>query len=219
MAKAEDFSKWLKANNSPEKLISHLGTGKAHTLIEIADLCGLTREKTLLTLNNLVEKGFLNIRKNRKRDYYFIDDKELLTYIHSRIIVPEPKKRPKGMKYARHCYNHLAGYAGVKLTDAMVSKGYLIPHTSKNTYEVTEKGWNWFSEIGVQTDKLKNTERMTKQCLDFSERKNHLGGKLGDALLQNFLENEWVFQIPESREIQFTSTGRKKLNHLIDFSN
>ncbi len=115
------------------------------------------------------------------------------------------------MKYSRHCYKHLAGYVGVKVTEALVNKGVLKP--ADIHYEVTDMGWKWLDEeLEIHEDDFaQQGKRLSKQCLDFSERKSHLGGKLGETILSKMLETGWAHKVPDSREIRFTPRGKEWL--------
>lgn len=206
-------------NSVNYRLFSKLYDGRAFTLIEISKAIGLSRSKTQKQLNTLVKQGILYTRKNRKRTYYYLGNQDFLNQLKKNNFseISAESHLPKGIKYCRHCYKHLAGYVGVAFAEAMVKKGFLT--TENLQYKVTDKGRKWFARIGVNKDVYKE-DRLAIQCLDFSERKSHLGGKLGDALLSVMFKKNWVKQVPKSREIQFTTRGRsaflKELDLLIE---
>ncbi|MBC7000863.1 transcriptional regulator, partial [Cytophaga sp. FL35] len=127
----------------------------------------------------------------------------------------ELDKTPKtGIRYCRTCYDHLAGYVGVALTDAMVRKGYLIP--ADKMYSVTEAGWDWFSKLDIsKADFTKNRRPLTRQCLDWSERRPHLSGHLGGVFMERTREMDWFRRIDASRELLITSKGRKAVHDLL----
>ncbi len=205
-----------KVNDSLQRLLTHLSSGRAYTLIELSKKTKTSKRKTREILKDLGTMEVVKTRKNRKRDYYFIPEPLKIDYIKT--LAKNDKntsKDPEGMKYSRHCYNHLAGYVGVQLTEALVSQNFIIPqrvNEDYGNYEITPAGWKWFSKLGIEKESFaQNGSRLTKQCLDFSERKSHLGGKLGDALLKKLIHKGWASETPNSREIQFTATGRKNM--------
>ncbi|HRN73131.1 MAG TPA: hypothetical protein PLM81_08385 [Ginsengibacter sp.] len=113
-------------------------------------------------------------------------------------------------KYCRSCYNHLAGYVGVSLTEALENKGIL---KRQNTgYDITESGLKFFNSLGisVQAPDKSNNRPLTRQCIDGSERRPHLAGKLGDALLHLLFEKKWVKRLGESRAIVPTDKGERE---------
>jgi len=119
-----------------------------------------------------------------------------------------------GMKYCRTCYDHLAGYVGVKIVEAFALKGFI--KKSESVYIVTKKGWKWFSIFNILEDAFKNNRRpLTRQCLDWSERKPHLAGQLGTALLEKMFERKWFKKVPFSRELIVTSKCRQELYDLL----
>lgn len=197
------------------KLFSVLADGRAYTLIELSNKTKIPRDSLQMRLNSLVEKDILKTRGNRKRPYYYLGENEFKNKFRKEKLI-EDKEIPIGMKYCRHCYKHLAGYVGVLLEQALIKKEYLIPlelpSEKYGVYKITFKGKKWFNSLGIELHQLaQKSGRLTKQCLDFSERKNHLGGKLGDALLAQILEKRWAEQVPDSREIIITPAGKEAL--------
>ncbi|MEO0333480.1 MAG: transcriptional regulator, partial [Bacteroidota bacterium] len=116
-----------------------------------------------------------------------------------------------GIKYCRTCYDHLAGYVGVTITNAMVEQEYLKEHDS--VYHVTEEGWSWFSQFEIfEIDFTKDRRPLTRQCLDWSERRPHLAGRLGAIFLEKMLQDGWFKKVEFSRELIVTSRGSKFLD-------
>lgn len=196
------------------KLFSKLNYGRAFTLIELSNASKINQEEIQKYLDDLVKIDILKTRGNRQRIYYYLNNKKATASLN---LPKEPNKEilPKGMKYCRHCYKHLAGYVGVQFTNALVENDFIIPVEIK--YDLTDNGWEWFSSLGIEKDRFDENERLfTKQCLDFSERKSHLGGKLGDALLEMMLSKNWLKQIPASREISITKKGSQAFKQELD---
>lgn len=125
------------------------------------------------------------------------------------------KKTPTGIKYCRSCYKHLAGFVGVRVTEALLKHRYLIQN--EVDYSVTEKGWKWFEKLNITPDTFKGKYRpLAKQCLDFSERRPHLAGMLGQSMLQRFLELKWLERIPDSRTLKLTEKGKTSLKQELE---
>ena len=121
---------------------------------------------------------------------------------------------PEGVKYCRSCYDHLAGFVGVLITEALERNKFL--KKSGTEYTVTKKGWEWFSGLHVSKDHLTNNRRpLTRQCIDGTERRPHLAGQLGAALLEKMIEKKWFKKVPVSRELLLTSRGRDELKKLL----
>ncbi len=202
----------IKTNEDIAQILNHLKDGRAYTLIELSNTSGLPRDRTREVLSNLLMVRILQSRGDRNRTYYYIDNPEILSVLENEFPTEASQVRhlPKGIKYSRHCYKHLAGYAGVAITEALVEKGYL--QATGNSFKVTDSGKDWFLSMGIPSSLFSyDGERLSKECLDFSERKSHLAGKLGDALLSRFLDLNWMKQVPDSREIKILPLGKKKI--------
>ncbi|HTI07634.1 MAG TPA: helix-turn-helix transcriptional regulator [Puia sp.] len=121
------------------------------------------------------------------------------------------------IKYCRSCYDHLAGKIGVAITDKLVAKQLLIPETNRAAgYTLTPTGLVWFTRLGIDIDALKSQRRtFTRQCLDWSERRPHIAGSLGAALLEKMQQEDWVRTIKNSRALLLTGKGEKKLQELL----
>lgn len=198
------------------QVLSKLRDGRAWTVIELTNVAKTDRESIQRFLNEMAKAGDLKVRINRKRNYYYLE-KGVSDDMAAFLDFPDEsneKPLPTGMKYCRHCYNHLAGYVGVKLAEALVESQMLIKEDGD--YTVTDLGWQWFSSLGIHKADFDKSKHLIKQCLDFSERKSHLGGQLGDALLETMLARDWFAKVPDSREIRMTSNGYRALKNEFD---
>lgn len=120
------------------------------------------------------------------------------------------------MRFARCCYDHLAGWLGVALTDALQRREFLIAAPDK-AFAVTPAGAAWFGEVGVDVAALKPTRRgLARQCLDWTERNHHLAGPLGAAFLGALCEAGRLRRSRASREIEITPKGRIELKRRLD---
>jgi len=114
----------------------------------------------------------------------------------------------KAIQRARTCYDHLAGALGVDLTQAFIDKGFMQHHGE--AYEVTHAGEIWFNSFGINCLELQQKRRaFARSCLDWSERKPHMAGALGAAVLRRLLELKWIVHIRNSRTVKVTDIGRQ----------
>jgi hypothetical protein len=121
---------------------------------------------------------------------------------------------PEGVKYCRTCYDHLAGFVGVQITEALEKNKFV--KKSGTEYTVTKKGWQWLSGFDIYKDQMINNRRpLTRQCVDWTERRPHLAGQLGAMLLDKMIEKKWFKKVPFSRELLLSSRGRDELNKLL----
>ncbi len=99
---------------------------------------------------------------------------------------------------------------GVKVIEALEQKNYLIK--SEVGYTVTEKGWQWFADFEISKESfLNNRRQLTRQCLDWSERRPHLAGQLGAVFLEKMIDKKWFKRVQFSRELVVTAKGREEL--------
>ena len=158
--------------------------------------------------------------QGRHKYYRFKSEKvaQVIESIASLLPVAEKQneiKASNGLRYARTCYDHLAGKTGVMITTALIQKKILLQQDHR--FIVPKKGKQWFATIGIDVDLVSMAKRkFAYPCLDWSERKHHLGGGLGAALLDTIFQNDWVRRIRQSREIIITGAGKKELGKMLE---
>jgi hypothetical protein len=124
---------------------------------------------------------------------------------------------PSRLRAARTCYDHLAGAFGVSLHDRLETLGWLSIRSERGQpqYGVTPGGERAFGNIGVDIETTRGLRRrFACACLDWSERRPHLGGSLGAALLKVALGRKWVIQDLDSRALTLTGRGRRDVQAL-----
>jgi DNA-binding transcriptional ArsR family regulator len=127
-------------------------------------------------------------------------------------IVALSQSRAAGdLRAARSCYDHLAGQLGVAVTEALVTRGALVPEAQ--AYRLTRHGVDFFASLEIDLEPLRAARRhFARQCLDWSERRPHLAGALGCALRTAFLQRGWVTRKPAGRMLHVTPAGRDWLS-------
>lgn len=212
----------LLCEPSRAKIVWNLLDGRAYTASELALVSDLSPSSVSNHLSKLLSGNILRVDVQGRHRYYSFANCDVAYVVESLANLANEKSPIKsnkklintGVKYCRTCYDHLAGYVGVTITEAMVEQGYLI--RSENIYLVTKKGWDWFLQFGISEVDFKKSRRpLTRQCLDWSERRPHLAGHLGAVLLKKMLENNWLKKVKFSREIVITSKGLQSLNDLL----
>lgn len=114
----------------------------------------------------------------------------------------------QALRFARTCYDHLAGRLGVLLTDTLAARG-LIP---ASCHDVTPRGEEWLRGLGIDVEALRRARRtFARPCLDWSERRDHLAGAVGAALAATMLERRWLARIEGTRALRLTVRGREGL--------
>jgi len=118
---------------------------------------------------------------------------------------------PTRLRAARVCYDHLAGHLGVSLHDRFKHLKWLSSD-AEDAYELTAEGVKALESLGVDIEETRKLRRrFAYACLDWSERRPHIGGALGSALLHAALNKKWVTRDLDSRAIRVTNVGRREL--------
>ncbi|MGY3717952.1 ArsR/SmtB family transcription factor [Sutcliffiella cohnii] len=186
---------------------------------ELANKAGISIQTASSHLSKLVEGELLTVERHGRHKYYRLASNEVAGIIESlSILAPKPKvnslntfNSTNKLKKARSCYDHLAGLLGVCITEALINKGYLEDIPNEKEYVVTELGIEFFNSWGIEIYKLRKLKRhFAKKCLDWSERKYHLAGSLGNAVMMYMLEHRWIEKLP-NRQINITKFGATKL--------
>jgi DNA-binding transcriptional ArsR family regulator len=200
------------------RMLWNLLDGRAYTATELAIAADVSVTAASNHLAKLLDADIVKVEAQGRNRYYSFSRPEIAYVVESLASLAGDKTKKAvpadGVKFCRTCYDHLAGFVGVQVTEALETKGYL--KRSGSAYAVTEKGWQWFAEFGITGDELMKSRRpLTRQCLDWSERRPHLAGQLGAVFLEKVLERKWFKKVQFSRELTVTSLGRTELSGLL----
>jgi DNA-binding transcriptional ArsR family regulator len=203
------------------KMLWNLLDGRAYTARELSIVADASPTSASNHLSRLLEAEIVKVESQGRHRYYSLLNSEVAYAIEGLANLankpsPTADKKPEknGVKYCRTCYDHLAGFVSVKIVEAMEDKGYLSKSTK--VYEVSEEGWRWFNSLNISKQNFDNPRRpLTRQCLDWSERRPHLAGQLGAEFLKRMLERNWFKTMEFSRELIITSKGRQEIYDLL----
>lgn len=204
------------------KIVWNLLDGRAYTASELALVSDVSPTSISNHLSKLLKGDILKVDVQGRHRYYSFASPEVAYAVESLANLAKPTEAStpnktlvkSGVKYCRTCYDHLAGYVGVATVEGMEKRKVL--EKSASNYLVTEKGWGWFSQFDISKEEtLKIRRPLTRQCLDWSERRPHLAGWLGAVLLQKTLQMNWFKKVQFSRELVITSKGRLGLQECL----
>lgn len=206
------------------KILWKLLDGKAYTASELATYTDTSPTALSNHLSKLLKGNILKVMAQGRHRYYSFANENVAYAVEALAsLAPERKAPSKGssnrstITYCRTCYDHLAGYVGVRIAEAMVEKGYL--QDEPQDYLLTNSGWNWLSQLGITKDNFTNRRRpLTRKCLDWSERRPHIAGQLGAAFLEKALKENWFRKVAFSRELVLTSKGRQILQDQLEIT-
>ena len=194
-------------------MLTALMDGRALTASELTSHAGVTKQTTSAHLSKLVAGGLLSVESQGRHRYFRLADMDIATALEALMGVAEKgrgkrtRTGPKdpALRKARVCYKHLAGEMGVHMHDRMHDLGWL-----EDSAALTSKGEATLGKAGIDVPTLSNKRReMCRPCLDWSMRRHHLAGSIGDALLASFIAKGWARRLPDTRIIAFSRPGEK----------
>jgi DNA-binding transcriptional ArsR family regulator len=198
-------------------ILTALMDGRALTASELATVAGVTVQTTSGHLTKLSDANLLTMEKQGRHRYFRLSGEdvaqvlEALMGLAQRTGAVRLRTGPKdvAMREARVCYDHLAGESGVILLNSLHQRDYLQGKDNDDP-TLTKTGRVFFSALGLNMSMLEKKRRpLCLHCLDWSERRHHLGGALGAALLDMMLEQTWLRRV-EGRALVFTPSGRQQ---------
>lgn len=208
----------LIADPARAAMLAALSDGRALPAGELAYASGVTAQTASSHLSKLVAGGLLAVEPEGRHRYYRLSGPhvaEALEYLAA-IRPAEPVRRKamtteaKKLRFARCCYDHLAGALGVAVTRALQERGFIVALPDKQ-FDVTNAGHEWFASIGLDVCGLTRTRRgLARQCLDWTERTHHLAGPLGVGFMATLCQNGWL-QRANGRGVTITPKGRLEL--------
>ena len=204
--------------------------GRALTATELANVAGITPQTASGHLMQMTRAGLLAMERQGRHRYHQLASRhvaELLENLmqvatradiaHARRPVTGPKD--PDMRMARTCYDHIAGRLGVTIADSLARQGFV--ELAEDAGVVTDAGAQFLDKIGVGFDPSpgagKKNRLVCRPCLDWSERRPHLAGRLGVALCHHCIASGWVRKRSASRVLDITPAGDQALRRLFGF--
>lgn len=196
--------------------LAALMADRALTATELATLAGVTKQTMSAHLAKLLDASLVTVDPQGRHRYFRLADEDVATLLESLMgvafrtgavrLVASP--REPALRRARVCYDHLAGELGVATYEALLSRRAL--ELSPDGLRLTSAGREWFAQLGVDAAAAERCRRsFCRPCMDWSERRYHLAGSLGAALLARLTELGWARRDRDSRAIRFTARGER----------
>ena len=204
----------LLAEPARSKLLLALGDGRALAASVLAVEAGVAASTASHHLKKLVEGGLLTVSSRGRHRYFALAGPRVAELIEAaaRVAPAQPitsmrqGTRAHALRYARRCYDHLAGRLGVAVTDALRTQGVLASARAPG-YTVTEHGAATLAGLGVHAQ----PGDVVRACLDWTEQRDHIAGPLGKELMTRLLDLGWMVVAPATRAVRITDSGRASL--------
>jgi DNA-binding transcriptional ArsR family regulator len=195
-------------------MLSALGDGRALTATELAYAARVTPQTASTHLAKLTDAGLLTpVRHGRYRYFRLASPKvtQMLDGIMAVALEHRPRYRPlsrqaRELHYARVCYDHLAGRLSVDLADFFTVREYIV--FDDEVTEITADGMSFLAGFGIDLSAGTKRRHICRSCLDWTERRPHIGGAVGAALANRCFDLGWTERMKHSRAVIVTASGR-----------
>lgn len=209
-------------------ILGALMDGRALTATELARVAGVTPQTASSHLARLTSANLVAVRKQGRHRYHSLARPEVARMLEGMMQIAStdgsaPKRRvvtgPRdaAMARARTCYDHFAGRLGVAISDRLVAEG--VVELDSESGLVTAKGVAFLAARGIELEgKRKSSRPVCRPCLDWSERRPHIAGKLGAAICAHYFDKGYVRRRNGSRALEITPPGRRALRDMFGIS-
>ncbi|MBA3898522.1 MAG: helix-turn-helix transcriptional regulator [Sphingomonadaceae bacterium] len=198
------------------RILFCLMDGHARTSTELSVVADVGPSTASAHLNRLKAAGLVRATVQGRHRYYNLTGSEVADVLESLGVLAGGTRdaftptTPSRLRLARTCYDHMAGAVGVSIHDGLKERGWLL--SGPADYELTPGGAGALESVGVDVEAARRLRRrFAFGCLDWSERRPHLGGGLGAAVLKLALQRKWVLRDIDSRSLCVTHAGRREL--------
>jgi DNA-binding transcriptional ArsR family regulator len=208
----------LVADPTRATILFALSDGRALPACDLALHAGVTAATISYQLEKLIAGRLVAADRQGRHRYYRLASSTVIGLLEALATVAAPApartfregQEGKALRLARTCYDHLAGQLGVRIAEALLAGGCLAP--SARDYVLTPAGERLFRRLAVDVAGARSARRsFARACLDWSERRHHLAGALGAALLDRLFELGWIERTPSSRAVRLSDPGRRGL--------
>jgi DNA-binding PadR family transcriptional regulator len=197
-------------------MLAYLMAGEYASASELARAASVTPATASGHLGKLLDARFVVCEPRGRHRYYRLADAEVAHALEALALVAERDAHDAAwahpqrarLRLARCCYGHLAGQLGVAVFDALQRGGRLA--STSSGFELTDSGRAWLERLGLIPSRPNSRRRFAYRCLDWSERRDHLGGQLADELYQHFTSKGWLRRA-SGRAVEVTPNGQQEL--------
>lgn len=201
------------------RMLYCLMEGQARTSTELAIVAGVSPPTASVHLSRLRSDRLVRVFVQGRHRYYSLASPAVGRALESLSVVAGGVRgafaptTPVHLRAARSCYDHMAGAIAVALHDRLVSLRWIHGSRSASDYALSTEGDRALQAIGVDLASARGRRRrFAFACLDWSERRPHVAGALGAALLECALRKKWVARELDSRALSITAHGRRELH-------
>jgi DNA-binding transcriptional ArsR family regulator len=212
----------LIGDQARAQVLTVLMADRALTATELAAHAGVTKQTLSAHLAKLLDAKLIAVEAQGRHRYFRLANRDVARLLESLMGVAfrtgalrlASSPREPALRRARVCYDHLAGELAVWTLERLITNG--VFRSDAAGFTLTDNGARWFGAFGIATSPLAAQRRtLCRPCLDWGERRHHLAGALGAALLQRFYDLRWARAARDSRVVRFTPAGENNLRRLL----
>ncbi len=199
------------------RILYCLMDNRARTSTELSAVADVGTSTTSAHLDRLLKARLVKVEAQGRHRYYRLAGPEVgrilegLTAIAGTLSPKFIPSTPNRLRVARSCYDHIAGSLGVTLHDRLLKLEWISRAAKDGTYAISAKGLAKLMEIGIEVGGLEDRRRRVAYgCLDWSERRSHLGGTLGAAIMSLAFRRKWLVRELDGRGLTQTALGRQE---------
>jgi len=204
---------------SRARMLYCLSDGLARTATELAMAAEVTPGTASVHLHRLEQQRLVKVSAQGRHRYFRLEGRHVAAVLEALSVLAGGERgaftpsTPNRLRAARTCYDHIAGALGVALHDRFRALGWLAGRAGAyQNYELTPSGAKAFAALGIDIEAARALRRrFVYGCLDWSERRPHVAGAMGAALLNLALKRKWVAHDLDSRALSVTRTGRREM--------
>jgi DNA-binding transcriptional ArsR family regulator len=228
MANINEIAKIAALVGEPTRaaMLAVLMDDRALTAAELAHEAGITPQTASTHLAQLVSGCLLKVEKQGRQRFHRLATPEVarmlegIMQIAAARHIEQRRSSPNetALRAARTCYDHIAGHLGVAIAEGLVAQGAL--ELDEEAALLTERGITFLREIGIDlpisdAHSRRSVRPLCRSCLDWTERRPHLGGKVGALICVHSLKKGWVRRIKGTRALETTPRGRLAFRNLL----
>jgi len=201
-------------------VLSALLADRALSATELSVVAGVGKSTISAHLDKLLRGGLLAMERQGRHKYFRLRGRGVARALEALLgVAGDPASAPRtgpadpALRHARVCYDHLAGTLGVAVFERLRAGGAFALEPGQGDVTLTPRGERRFTALGVDVPALRSGRRsFGRACLDWSERRHHLAGALGAALLDRVLAQRWARRARGSRALLFSPAGEAALH-------
>lgn len=197
------------------QMLTALLDGNGHSASELAMAAAVSPQTASSHLSKLLSGGLIVSERSGRQKLFRFKNTDIAVAIEALGAIaqdPGTSDMPE-MRFARTCYDHLAGVLAIALRNELLRRGALLHR--EDAFMVTPTGKRLLRILDIDVDSLRVLRRaFAYKCLDWTERHHHIGGAVGAALLSRFIEMKWLARMRDTRAVRLTHAGERGFEHV-----